>query len=120
MSFIHGHCGCGALKYKIDISNIDKDLALSAYCHCASCQRINGAPFIWTSHWEYDAVVWDPPSQGVPPGAPSGNPKNVLMSTTEAFSPSMQIFEALPSKKWKLRCKHCGSPVGSWNAGTKR
>lgn len=113
---IHGHCACGALQYSIDIRNIENDLKLAAYCHCARCQRLNGAPYIWTNHWLYHAVTWKPLADGPPPGAPESSSS----SAEGLFSPAMQTFEALKGRKWKLRCRQCGSPMGSWNAGRGR
>jgi hypothetical protein len=108
---IAGHCACGSLRYRIDVTNIDTDLVLSGYCHCSQCQRLNGAPYVWTNHWQYKALTWDPPASGPPPGAPE------LPKGSEGhFSPNMQTYELMKGRKWKLRCKYCGSPVGSWNA----
>lgn len=107
---IKGHCACGSLRYRIDVSNIERDLVLSGYCHCSQCQRLNGAPFVWTNHWLYPALTWDPPAAGPPPGAPDAS------SGSGHFSPNMKTYGLMEGRKWKLRCKNCGSPLGSWNA----
>lgn len=104
---VHGYCACGRLRYTIDCTNLDSDLTLSAFCHCSRCQRINGAPFVHSLHLKYPAVTWDskPEKQSDdPPRAPE-----------TGFSPQAETYESLPGKKWKLRCKTCGSPMGTWN-----
>lgn len=113
---IHGHCACGSLRFSIDIRNIKNDLALSMFCHCSRCQRLNGSPYIWSNHWLYSAVKWYPTASAPPPGAPTkdgGKPGSIEGGR---FSPNMQTFETMKDRKWKLRCKDCGSPMGSWNA----
>ena len=115
---IGGHCACGALQYRIDVSNVRSDLQLSAYCHCTRCQRFNGAPFVWTTHWLYHAVTWNPPASGPPPGAVESN-DGVSVSAGH-FSPHMLAYEAMKGRKWKLRCRECGSPMGSWNAARRK
>ncbi|UZJ53878.1 hypothetical protein CBS101457_003198 [Exobasidium rhododendri] len=123
---IRGHCACGSLRYTIDVSNIDRDLKLSMYCHCSQCQRLNGAPFVWSTHWSYPSVTWDPPAQGPPPGAPvpdsSSSSSSFLQPSSPSghFSPKMQTYENMKGRKWKLRCKDCGSPIGSWNAAKSK
>ena len=107
---IRGHCACGQLHYSISTRDVDRDLALSAYCHCSRCQRLNGAPYVWSTHWLYSALSWYPPSSGPPPGAPD------LQDAEGHFSPAMETFMTMKDRKWKLRCKKCGSPMGSWNA----
>lgn len=104
---VHGYCACGRLRYTIDCSNLDSDLTLSAFCHCSRCQRINGAPFVHSLHLKYPAVTWDPQPEKQsddPPRAPE-----------TGFSAQAETYESLPGKKWKLRCKTCGSPMGTWN-----
>ncbi len=39
---MHGSCLCGDVKY---ILNIDKPISV-ANCHCATCQKQSGAPFV--------------------------------------------------------------------------
>lgn len=114
--FIHGHCACGSLRFKIDIQNIANDLTLSMFCHCSRCQRLNGAPYIWSNHWSFDAVQWFPLANRPPPGAPGNDGKPNSIENGGEFSPNMQTFETMKGRKWKLRCKDCGSPMGSWNA----
>jgi hypothetical protein len=53
-----GHCACKRSRYRVQLTNLQDDLRLSAYCHCTSCQRLNGAPFVWTTHWAEEAVKW--------------------------------------------------------------
>lgn len=114
---LRGHCACGALSYTISLAQIEQDLTLSAFCHCSRCQRINGAPFVWSTHWLYSAVSWSPPSHGPPPGAPGSNDSHGL---GQAFSPAISTFETMKGRKWKLRCSTCGSPLGSWNAAKQK
>ncbi|KAI3479803.1 hypothetical protein L1887_58198 [Cichorium endivia] len=66
MPSLRGHCHCGALEYQLNAD--PAHLRLSAFCHCTRCQRINGAPYVWTTHWAKDAVTWS--SQGKPSSAP--------------------------------------------------
>ncbi|PWN22776.1 hypothetical protein BCV69DRAFT_96777 [Microstroma glucosiphilum] len=53
-----GHCACKRTQYRVQLTNLQEDLRLTAYCHCTSCQRLNGAPFVWTTHWAEEAVQW--------------------------------------------------------------
>lgn len=53
-----GHCACKRTRYRLQLTNLQDDLRLSAYCHCTSCQRLNGAPFVWTTHWAEEVVQW--------------------------------------------------------------
>lgn len=114
-AYIHGHCACGLLHYRIDVRDIDDVLQLATYCHCARCQRLNGAPYIWSNHWLYRAVEWFPTPANPPPGAP-----DLPDGETGAFSANMQVYELMKGRKWKLRCRECGSPMGSWNAYKKK
>jgi hypothetical protein len=49
-----GHCLCGATSYRFDPDGI----RFQDICHCASCRRAAGAPFVgWVgvadSHWQW-------------------------------------------------------------------
>ncbi|PWN48661.1 glycoside hydrolase/deacetylase [Violaceomyces palustris] len=110
VSRLIGHCFCKKLAFTIDISS-PSNLTLSAACHCSQCQRLNGAPFIYTTHWKKNAVTWFPqPEQS----QEAGDEQHV------SFSPAMQTFESIPGRKWKLRCKDCGTPMGSWNSAKQQ
>lgn len=87
LDFVAGHCACTAVAYVLDLSteqdllnsgsqpqgqasasNHSKQsrpigLTLSTYCHCSKCQRFNGAPFVWTTHWKEESVTWFPPPE---------------------------------------------------------
>ncbi|CAO1638007.1 unnamed protein product [Parajaminaea phylloscopi] len=142
-----GQCHCGRTRYRLRLDKMSSDLALSAYCHCSSCQRLNGAPFIWTTHWEEAAVEWllpdDDDTATQATGGPSSSPSgpNVMVSgeTTArggarlialdrenpvipdvAYTPAMTVYEALKGRKWKQRCADCGTPMGSWNQMSRR
>ncbi|KAG0149858.1 hypothetical protein CROQUDRAFT_668966 [Cronartium quercuum f. sp. fusiforme G11] len=85
------------------------NLTLSAYCHCTNCQRLNGSPFVWTTHWKHQALVWISPSM-VP-----------FNSKVEGGLPeTVDVFESMPGRKFKLRCKSCGSPIGSYSTTLSR
>jgi hypothetical protein len=56
MTELTGHCLCGACRYAFDPGVI----RFQAICHCASCQRASGAPFVgWIGvsdgHWRWTA-----------------------------------------------------------------
>lgn len=59
-----GHCACKRTRYRVQLTNLQDDLRLSAYCHCTSCQRLNGAPFVWTTHWAEEVVQWSSEALG--------------------------------------------------------
>lgn len=80
LDFVAGHCACTAVAYVLNLSPEEQDqdqagpsssinqnsrkpagLTLAAACHCSKCQRLNGAPFVWTTHWKEDSVKWFPP-----------------------------------------------------------
>lgn len=135
-----GHCACKRTTFTVRLNNISSDLRLSAYCHCSQCQRLNGAPFIWTTHWAEDAVHWS--STTAPPNDDADSDPAVIRPLTRggarliphegpipfippympdpSFAPSMAVYEAMPMRKWKLRCDHCGTPLGSWNQAKKQ
>jgi hypothetical protein len=114
-----GHCACGALSYTLTPSGPPR---LSAYCHCTRCQRFNGAPFVHTMHLPYAAVQWHPSPPAPPPRVSSELLRNDEERAQQqarpdgAWSEKMHVFEAMKERKWKLRCRECGSPMGSWNA----
>ncbi|CAO1615152.1 unnamed protein product [Sympodiomycopsis kandeliae] len=125
---ITGHCYCKRTAYTVRLTNLSSDLRLSAYCHCSNCQRLNGAPFIWTTHWAEDAVAWSSStdSQVVEKGEAEVRTKggarlipseeeNPVIPDVE-YAPTMAVFETMPMRKWKQRCDHCGTPLGSWNS----
>ncbi|SAM72238.1 related to Chitin deacetylase 1 [Ustilago bromivora] len=110
MPTLRGHCNCGALEYQLDAT--PANLLLSAYCHCTRCQRINGAPYIWTTHWKKEAVTWSSPAS-----SPSTQ-KQVDARVQQVMGSSVttaQLYESVPGRKFKLRCSECGNPMGSWN-----
>ena len=110
MPTLRGHCNCGALEYQLDAT--PANLLLSAYCHCTRCQRINGAPYIWTTHWKKEAVTWSSPAS-----SPSAQ-KQVDARVQQVMGSSVttaQLYESLPGRKFKVRCSECGNPMGSWN-----
>ena len=128
--FTTGHCSCGRSRYRVDLTNLSSDLRLTAYCHCSRCARLNGAPFIWTTHWAQEAVTWLNQEGEVPPsskGSDSTSPRSRggarLIPVDEAnpdvpqatYAPSMAVYETMKGRKWKQRCDHCGTPLGSWN-----
>jgi len=42
---IKGRCHCGRLEYEVELPS-----DFCAHCHCESCRRLSGAPFVtWTS-----------------------------------------------------------------------
>ncbi len=96
---LRGHCACGRARFTISVSPGAPECILRNACHCSTCSRINGAPFIWTSHWKYDAVKWEGADGRTPPD----------------FGPALQTWESMPGRKFKLRCTHCGSPLGTWS-----
>lgn len=116
---LHGSCFCGNVQYSIDISNkpqtsndpetketierIPENLTLSAYCHCTNCQRLNGCPFVWTTHWKQESLKWIN-STMIP-----------FDHLKEGISNQLDLYESMPGRKFKLRCKKCGSPVGSYS-----
>ncbi|MBW0496195.1 hypothetical protein O181_035910 [Austropuccinia psidii MF-1] len=83
------------------------NLTLSAYCHCTNCQRLNGAPFVWTTHWKNHALHWE------------NKAAKSLFGLSELqvdhLSNVLDVFESIKGRKLKLRCKRCGSPLGSYN-----
>ncbi|EPQ32142.1 uncharacterized protein PFL1_00339 [Pseudozyma flocculosa PF-1] len=107
---LRGHCACGALRYTLDAS--PSNLLLSAYCHCTRCQRLNGAPFVWTTHWKKDAVAWSSSGGEAP-----------LRSTVQqqlGDVDGLELYESLPGRKFKIRCARCGTPMGSWSEAGER
>lgn len=128
-----GHCHCGKTRYRLRLTNVPSDLALSGYCHCTKCQRLNGAPFIWTTHWEAGAVEWIETQDGGESSQVSKEsvrakggalviPLNAEQPSIPSarFSSAMTIFETMQGRKWKQRCSTCGTPMGSWNEAKKR
>lgn len=120
---VAGHCACGSLRYTIELRGA---LPLSMYCHCSSCQRFNGAPFVHSLHIPYEWLTWSPPASAPPPGVKEALLRNeeerrqLTAKPEGAFPPPMLTYEAMPGRKWKTRCGECGCPMGSWNAGTQR
>lgn len=125
-----GHCFCRAVAYTVDVSDLS-NLTLSAYCHCTKCQRLNGAPFVFSTHWKEAAVQWFPApapatareeldeqqangGQGIEAQVERMSIEDTG-ATTAKFSPGLATFETMPGRKWKLRCRKCGTPMGSWN-----
>lgn len=135
-----GHCHCGKTRYRLRLTDIESDLALSGYCHCSKCQRLNGAPFVWTTHWEGGAVEWlEPEPDRTDFDSPNGwmmrraadvltegdalviplKPDQPVVPTAK-FASTMTIFESMEGRKWKQRCSTCGTPMGSWNEAKRR
>lgn len=109
MPTLKGHCNCGALEYSLEAT--PANLCLSAFCHCTQCQRINGAPYVWTTHWKKEAVTWSSPSA-------AGSNKTVDAQAEKVFGAGVttgQLYESVAGRKWKLRCSECGNPMGTWN-----
>ncbi|EGG02604.1 uncharacterized protein MELLADRAFT_66138 [Melampsora larici-populina 98AG31] len=117
---LSGSCFCENVQFSIDITNkaqssidsetsensiktIPENLTLSAYCHCTNCQRLNGSPFVWTTHWKQESLKWLN-STMIP-----------FKHLEEGISDKLDIYESMPGRKFKLRCKNCGSPVGSYS-----
>lgn len=145
-----GHCACKRTRYRVQLTNLEDDLRLSAYCHCTSCQRLNGAPFVWTTHWAEEAVEWssvvlegdeeertqgsssssgEPSSRRTRGGArlipvvssSASQSSNAGVIVPEAtFAATMAVYETLPGRKWKQRCDFCGTPLGSWNQAKRQ
>ncbi|PRP81786.1 hypothetical protein PROFUN_10775 [Planoprotostelium fungivorum] len=97
---ITGHCHCKSLQYSLEASKDNLDL--SAYCHCSQCQRLNGAPFIWTTHWKGKAVKFSNI-----PGEEMTKEKLKDINNLSSYNSKEQ--------KYKLRCTNCGTPMGSWS-----
>lgn len=127
-----GHCACTRTRFTLNLTNLPSDLRLSAYCHCSKCQRLNGAPFIWTTHWAESAVRWSSstiPNEGAGKGN-DGSARLIALSDGDvdvnvnvpdpSFPPSMAVYETMANRKWKLRCDHCGTPLGSWNQARRQ
>ncbi|TKY90153.1 hypothetical protein EX895_000151 [Sporisorium graminicola] len=110
MPTLRGHCNCGALEYTLDAT--PANLRMSAFCHCTRCQRINGAPYIWTTHWKKEAVTWS--SAPHKPTSATGSDAEVQKVMGAAVT-TAQLYESVAGRKWKLRCSECGNPMGSWN-----
>ncbi|KAI0323054.1 Mss4-like protein [Amylostereum chailletii] len=89
-----GGCFCGAVSYALTAPP-----AMSAYCHCTQCQRLNACPFIHTVHFPTSAFSW------THPGA-----LDALDAFVNPFKPH----------KTRYRCKNCGCTVASFNATTQR
>ena len=94
---LRGSCFCTSTTYALHLIDnqttpLSSNLTLSAYCHCSGCQRMNGAPFIHTTHWKEGALVW-------------GDLKPARFLQKEG--------------KWKLSCEKCRSPLGTWNEEKK-
>ncbi|SNX81434.1 related to Chitin deacetylase 1 [Melanopsichium pennsylvanicum] len=115
MPTLQGHCNCGALSYTLDAS--PSNLRLSAYCHCTRCQRINGAPYIWTTHWAKNAVTWSSHTS-------TSGPTQVVDAKVQAIFggnvTTAALYESAPGRKFKLRCSECGNPMGSWNSAKQQ
>ncbi|PWN45251.1 hypothetical protein IE81DRAFT_364268 [Ceraceosorus guamensis] len=121
---VPGHCACGALSFIIDL-NVGRP-STSAYCHCTRCQRFNGAPFVHTLHLPFAAVSWMPEAcEDV--GAPHLDSNTLQEAQMDrenrgfpkarggSWSELLETYEAQAGRKWKLRCKVCSSPMGSWS-----
>ncbi|KAH9812035.1 Mss4-like protein [Melampsora americana] len=119
---LFGSCFCENVQYIIDITHqtqisnhtppnlkkepgrIPENLTLTAYCHCTNCQRLNGSPFVWTTHWKEDSLRWLNSTKMIP-----------FNHLNEGLPDTLEIYESMPGRKYKLRCKKCGSPVGSYS-----
>lgn len=66
-----------------------------------------GAPFVWTNHWPHDAVRF---KDEVGDGS----------QAPDVFPSSIEAFESMPGRKLKLRCKACGTPIGSYQLINRR
>lgn len=136
-AYVDGHCHCGKTRFRLSLTDIESDLALSAFCHCTKCQRLNGAPFVWTTHWEKEAVEWietvesgssDSPTstQSQSPLRSLGGAQLIPLDETKPSIPSarytasMVAYETMQGRKWKQRCAACGTPMGSWNEAKMR
>lgn len=111
---ITGTCFCKAVQFSIQLFDLDStsNLTLSAYCHCTSCQLLNASPFVWTTHWKHQALQFNQTSSSSSTPTPSIYfPPHLKISLPD----HIQIFESMPGRKLKLRCHHCGSPIGSYN-----
>lgn len=120
---VHGHCGCGKAQYTVTLTPPDApECYLRGACHCTTCSRINGSPYIWTSHWVASTVKWVGATQPPPPAAaPDSSPDEVTPDYLASFlGDRLDTWESLAGRKWKLRCRHCGSPMGTWNRVTGR
>ncbi|KAK9900043.1 hypothetical protein P389DRAFT_165174 [Cystobasidium minutum MCA 4210] len=91
MKEIEGVCYCGQTTYTVQ--DPQDNLKVSAFCHCSRCQRLNGAPCIWTTHWKAEGVIWHAETQR---------------------------YEVVEGVKYRLRCKNCGVPLGTWNERKKQ
>ncbi|KAK0532639.1 hypothetical protein OC834_002534 [Tilletia horrida] len=110
-----GACFCKALRFRLAPAT-EADCTLSAFCHCSKCQLLNGAPFVWTTHWVERAVRWLGPASG--PSPLTGNKEGdqpLLLPNKPDLPASMATFNTMPGRKWKIRCATCGTPMGSWN-----
>lgn len=122
---LHGSCFCQHVQFTIHLSDSNKtsnttqseiekkqksasdvkpdNLILSAYCHCTNCQRRNGTPFVWTTHWKHEAIKWI-------------NCTIVPFDHLESGLPdTVRVYKFIPGQAFKLHCKKCGSPVGSYS-----
>ncbi|ETI23832.1 hypothetical protein G647_05638 [Cladophialophora carrionii CBS 160.54] len=50
---IHGSCACGRIQYKTQA----QPLAVT-FCHCITCQRVTGAPFLPFVGFPTTAIEW--------------------------------------------------------------
>ncbi|KAK0545294.1 hypothetical protein OC846_005723 [Tilletia horrida] len=115
---LSGSCFCKALQY--DLHPINRsDLTLSAYCHCSKCQILNGAPYVWTTHWTDRSVSWREGHELTASAAAAQHQEqgdDLLPNRPASDLPrSMQTFCTIPNRKYKIRCRECGTPMGSWN-----
>ncbi|KAE8231891.1 hypothetical protein CF326_g3085 [Tilletia indica] len=116
-----GSCFCKSLRYKLHPQRRE-DCTLTAYCHCSKCQILNGAPYVWTTHWVEGALTW---IDGSSSSSSSSSPGISAVSTSDDTEPllpnkpdlpkSLQTYNTMPGRKWKIRCRVCGTPMGSWS-----
>ncbi|KAN0066364.1 hypothetical protein ACQY0O_000458 [Thecaphora frezii] len=109
---LKGYCACQSLRFSLDAS--PSNLLLSAYCHCTRCQRLNGAPFVWTTHWTKQAVTWSSSDES------DGAAASDLVKAKIGNVSSLDLYESVAGEKFKIRCKKCGTPMGSWSEKSQR
>ncbi|CAD6929597.1 unnamed protein product [Tilletia controversa] len=112
-----GSCFCKSLQYKLHPQSPD-DCTLTAYCHCSKCQILNGAPYVWTTHWVERAVTWIDGSTDSNADASVSTPQDkneTLLPNKPDLPRSLQTYNTMPGRKWKIRCRICGTLLGSWN-----
>lgn len=85
-----GSCACGSTKWTSTARPSDIQ-----YCHCVTCRKVSGAPFLAFANFETTAVTWNTTTGGATPFETEGSLR------VSSFS------------KVALRgsCRECGTPM---------